>query len=132
MPSPRPVPSPEAFRPRDNHLSTAAWIAGLVLAAFGVLFAVVDVSEGIATRGAADSSFTAPPAAVEPDLVMPAHGRSHAAPATSKPEDLDPLAHAAAQAARDREAELLIERLQAELRAEREARRAKRPGASGR
>lgn len=125
MPSTNSVPPPAAFRPQNNGLSTLLWIAGLVLAAFGVMFAVVDVSNGTATAGAADGSFRGPLPAEEPVLVGAPLAPAPAITA-APPSREDALARAAARAAREREADVLIEGLQRRLRAEREARQAAR------
>lgn len=100
-------------------MTTFLWVAGLMLGAAGLVYAAVDVSNGTATSGTADSSFLAPTPAPEPDLVRP--GGAMAPAATPAPTE-DPMARAARQAAREREADELIEQLKAKLRAEREER----------
>ena len=125
MPSPDNGPSPEDFRTGKGGVSTVAWIAGLLLAALGVMFAVVDVSDGTATGSAADSSFAPTEQPQEPDLVNPRGHPAATAKAAAAPT-FDPLARAAEQAAREREADVLIEQLKQKLRAEREARTAER------
>lgn len=120
VPSDSPAPSPAAFRSPNRGITTFLWVGVLVLAAAGLVYAAVDVSNGTATSGSADSSFAAPPPAAEPDLVQPTRGPA-ATPAVATPK-VDPIERAAAQAAREREADVLIEQLKAKLRAEREAR----------
>lgn len=119
MPADSPSPSPRAFRGPHDSLKTLAWVAGLVVAALGVAFAVIDASRGAPTTGAADGAFGPPPPATTPDLVRPAP--TAPAPEAAVPA-VDPVAAAAARAAREREADVLIEQLKARMRAERAAR----------
>ena len=70
-------------------MRTFVWIAGLVLAAAGIVYAAVDVSNGTATTGAADSTFAPQTPAVEDDLVAPA--RAVPVQAAPKASVVDPM-----------------------------------------
>ena len=134
MPSSFRAPPPAPASPARRGVASFVWVAGLLLAAAGIVYAAVDVSNGNATTGAADGSFAPPTPAVEPDLVRPVRAASPArasGAATPAPVE-DPLAAAAARAERQREADRLIEQLKAKLRAEREARRLDRREAGSR
>ncbi|MDA1193671.1 MAG: hypothetical protein O2894_00650 [Planctomycetota bacterium] len=108
--------------PARSRTRSAVWLAGLLLAALGVLLAVADASSGQATGAAADGSFGTVPLVEEEPVLL-------SAPVVQAPAR-PPAPRQAPSTASQREADELIERLLEKMRAEREARdreRAERP-----